>query len=96
MSIHSFFQQDTRVVTSNVAQSPSSGLLHAGIKFLEALNEGLQGAAIHHRLRQLRRVLGDGAQDKGGRLLVETLFHGGHVRTAEESRENSFECETSE
>ena len=67
------FLQRTPIVPSDVAQGPGGSLLHARVKLLQADNQGVKSTAVHHGLRQLGRVLGHRAKNKGSSLLVETL-----------------------
>ena len=63
----------TSIMACNVAKCPCSGLLHTGIKFLQADDKSIQCATVNDRLCQLRRVLCYSSQDESSRFLVEPL-----------------------
>ena len=62
------------VVSRDVAKRPRGGLLDARVELLEALHEGVEGAAVHHGLRERGRVLGHRPQDKRRSLLVKSVL----------------------
>ena len=71
---HAHAHERTRTVARDVAERPGRALLHAGIELLEADHEGIERAAVHHSLRELRRVLRHRTQYKRCGFLVETLL----------------------
>lgn len=61
------------VVLCDAGKRECSRLLHGGVKLLEAVDECVESARVYDGLREVGRVLGDGAEDVGGGLLVKAL-----------------------
>ena len=65
--------QLTCIMPGYVPERPSRSFLDPRVEFLQANNEGIQCATVHHGLSQLGGMLGHRAQDKRCRLLVKSL-----------------------
>ena len=57
----------------DAGEGKGSSFLDGWVEFLEAVHESIEGTRVHNGLGKMRRVLGDGSQDVGGGLLVESL-----------------------
>jgi hypothetical protein len=62
-----------RRVLRDVTNRPRRRLLHRRVELFQARDQRLQRARVHHRLRELRRMLRHGPQHKRRRLFVKPL-----------------------
>ena len=63
-------------MSRDVSECPGCGFFHTRVELFQADDEGVEGATVDHRLGQLGRVFGDGAEDESSRLFVESVLFG--------------------
>ena len=72
----------TLIVSGDVAQSPGCGLLHPGVKILQAEDQSVHTPTGHHSLGQVGGVFGHSPKDKRCCFLIEPLHTKTHSRVS--------------